>query len=170
MNIFKLCFRLFVITLCCVAMGNWTSCLLWQCFLITLSVTQSYVPPANSRPCKFPLSPPQSHSYLKVLVLKTHLYFFVSAFIFLIFWFTFCRCTVFTAQNECDFFLIKEIYITWRPTSALVFWQVWFFLGGGGDRPSPSHPPNYQSNQTGQHLSHSYIAMSQKIKWLKIKV
>lgn len=72
-----------------------------------------------------PVSPPQSRSYLKVLVLKTHLYFFVSAFIFLIFWFTFCRCTVFTAQNECDFFLIKEIYIKWRTPSALVF-------GGGG--------------------------------------
>lgn len=124
MNIFKLCFGIIVITLCCVAMGNWTSCFLWRCFLITLSVTQSYVLPAKSCPYRFLLPPvlfiPQGTCTEYPFVL------FVSAFIFLMFRFTFCRCTVFTAQNECDFFLIKEIYITWRTRSALDYWQFWF--------------------------------------------
>lgn len=123
MNIFKLCFRIFVITLCCVAMGNWTSCLLWQCFLITLSVTvicttsqilSLQIPPAPS--------PVHTSRYLYWIPICT----FCLCFYFLMFWFTFCRCTVFTAQNECDFFLIKEIYITWRTRSALVCWQFWF--------------------------------------------
>lgn len=78
---------------------------------------------------QLPQSFPTSHPYLELLVLNTHLYFLVWIFFFM-FCFTSCRCTVFTAQDECDLFLIKDIYITPRMWSSVADWSraIWNLL------------------------------------------
>lgn len=71
-------------------------------------VSNSIVCATSQFPCPLQflcptLSPIHTSSYL---YWNTHLYFLVST-LFFMFCLTSCKCTVFTAQNECDLFLIK---------------------------------------------------------------